>query len=129
MIYPKMTLVLRVALLGLVLLAVPAAAWAQEIIAANTSRYIGDRRWEWTVYVQAPPPVLDSIRCVEYTLHSTFPDPVQRQCNRGNPRTPFGLTATGWRTFDIAIRCSSRTATSSGSGTRSSSRRPPWTAR
>jgi transcription initiation factor IIF auxiliary subunit len=79
-------------------------AVAQDISAANTSRYVGDRRWEWTVFVQASPETLKGINCVEYTLHPTFPDPVRRRCDLGDPRFPFALTTNGWGTFEIPIR-------------------------
>ena len=95
---------LGAALLGLVIATLPAAVSAQEITAANTSRYVGERRWEWTVFLQAAPQVLDGVRCVEYTLHPTFPDPVRRQCALGDPRFPFGLTTNGWGTFEISIK-------------------------
>jgi transcription initiation factor IIF auxiliary subunit len=90
--------------LCLVITALTSAASAQEISAANTSRYVGDRRWEWTVFVQASPETLNGIRCVEYTLHPTFPDPVRRQCALGDLRFPFALTTNGWGTFEIAIK-------------------------
>ncbi len=77
---------------------------AQEISAANTSKYLGGGRWEWTVYINAPQPVLQDIQSVEYTLHPTFPDPVRRVNGIGDPRHPFGLTTNGWGTFEIPIR-------------------------
>jgi len=80
------------------------SALAQEISASNTSRFLGQGRWEWTVYINASPQVLRRIDCVEYTLHHTFPRPVQTICNIGDPSRPFGLTATGWGTFRIRIR-------------------------
>ncbi len=94
----------RGALLGLAALAWASGAWAQEISAANVSRYVGDRQWEWTVFIEASPATLSRIRCVEYTLHPTFPNPVQRRCQLGDPRFPFGLSTRGWGTFEIAIR-------------------------
>jgi transcription initiation factor IIF auxiliary subunit len=99
-----MSIALRAALLGLAIVALPVAASAQEISVANTSRYIGERRWEWTVFLQAAPQILDGIQCVEYTLHPTFPEPVRRQCVRGDPRFPFALTTSGWGTFEISIK-------------------------
>jgi transcription initiation factor IIF auxiliary subunit len=83
-------------------LALPVAA--QEISAANTSRYIGGGRWEWTVYINAPQQVLQDIQSVEYTLHPTFPDPVREVTGIGDPRFPFGLTTNGWGTFEIPIQ-------------------------
>jgi transcription initiation factor IIF auxiliary subunit len=80
------------------------SAFAQEISASNTSRPLGNGRWEWTVYINASPQVLSQIDCVEYTLHPTFPRPVQTICAIGDNRSPFGLSATGWGEFQIRIR-------------------------
>jgi transcription initiation factor IIF auxiliary subunit len=90
---------------GLVLLFASAlAAGAQEITTRNVSRYVGNDRWVWTVFVSAPATVLREIRCVEYTLHPTFPDPVRRVCERGDPAQPFALQSDGWGTFTIGVR-------------------------
>ena len=78
---------------------------AQEILSvANTSRSLGNGRWEWTVFINASPQVLRQIECVEYTLHPTFPRPVQRICAIGDSNKPFGLSATGWGSFQIRVR-------------------------
>jgi transcription initiation factor IIF auxiliary subunit len=91
-------------LVGLLLLAGPLPASGQEISAKNTSRYVGDNRWDWTVYISASPTTLGEIRCVEYTLHPTFLRPHQRVCRPGNPKFPFGLRSNGWGTFEIPIK-------------------------
>ncbi len=83
---------------------VPVGAAAQDIGAANTSRYVGEGRWEWTVFITAAPETLKEIRCVEYTLHPTFPDPVREICDRGGGPRPFALTARGWGTCQLRIR-------------------------
>jgi hypothetical protein len=85
------------------LLCQPASLDAQEITAANTSRSIGEGRWDWTVFIQAPPSVLERIKCVEYTLHPTFPNPVRRVCARGKNNQAFALSTNGWGTFTIGI--------------------------
>jgi hypothetical protein len=41
---------------------------------------------------------------VEYTLHPTFPNPVQRVDRGSDPRFPFGFTATGWGIFEVRIK-------------------------
>jgi transcription initiation factor IIF auxiliary subunit len=86
------------------LLYLPPLSAAQEISAGNTSRYLGDDRWSWTVFLKASPQVLNNIECVEYILHPTFPDPVQRVCKLGDQNYPFALSASGWGTFRIRIR-------------------------
>lgn len=82
----------------------PRSLSAQNITAHNTSKYLCNGRWEWTVFVQAPPQVLDGIRIVEYTLHPTFPNPVRKVNRIGDPRFPFGHTTIGWGTFEISIK-------------------------
>ncbi len=82
----------------------PAASAQQRVTAANTSRYTGDGRWAWTVYIQATPQTIASIRCVEYTLHPTFPNPVRPICAAGNGPEFFPLSTDGWGTFPIPIK-------------------------
>ena len=90
--------------LALALAFTPLYAAPSGITASNTSRYAGDGRWNWTVSIQAAKPVLDSIQCVEYTLHPSFPNPVRRVCSRGAGAGAFPLPANGWGTFTIKIR-------------------------
>ena len=76
-----------------------------DIHGANTSRKLDRNRWEWTVFIQSDETTLAQVACVEYTLHSTFPEPVQRICQRGeDPEQAFPLTATGWGTFTIGVQ-------------------------
>ncbi len=56
------------------------------------------------MYVQGPPEALRQVRCVEYTLHPTFPNPVQEVCDPGRGSQAFPLSATGWGTFRIGVR-------------------------
>ena len=80
-------------------------ARAQDGVAvSNTSHFVGDGRWDWTVFVTAPPAVLSRIQCVEYTLHPTFPNPVRRVCVRGKSSQAFALSSNGWGEFTIAVR-------------------------
>lgn len=76
---------------------------AQAVGVANTSRYVGDGQWDWTIYLTAPRDVLPNVRCVEYRLHPTFPNPVQRVCSLGDPGFPFALQGKGWGTFEVAV--------------------------
>ena len=91
-------------LTGLWLLSLALPSAAQEISADNTSRYVGKERWKWTVFIRTSQQVLKDIKCVEYTLHPTFPDPIQTVCSLGNPRHPFGYMGNGWGTFEIPIK-------------------------
>src|SRR5262249_37934042 len=47
---------------------------------------------------------IDRIKFVEYTLHPTFPNPVQRVETKGDPAKPFALTATDWGVFQVGIK-------------------------
>lgn len=67
----------------------------------NASREIEPGWWEWTIYMEGAHAELDRIRCVEYTLHPTFPNPVRVVCSRPNR---FELTARGWGTFTVMIK-------------------------
>lgn len=51
--------------------------------------------------LEAEPATLAQVRCVEYTLHPTFPNPIQVVCN---PQKNFALTASGWGTFEVKLR-------------------------
>jgi transcription initiation factor IIF auxiliary subunit len=76
---------------------------ALPITADNSARKLSSGYWSWTVFIKAPNDVLDQVKCVEYTLHPTFPNPVQEVCNRGTGPA-FALSARGWGTFQIRIR-------------------------
>ncbi len=89
----------------------PLISAAQEIKARNTSRYVGNGKWDWTIFIQASEQVLDDIKCVEYTLHPTFPNPIREECSLGDLRYPFGHSTNGWGTFEIPIKITSKNGT------------------
>lgn len=68
----------------------------------NDSRYIGKKKFSWRIYIDAPPPVLNNIRCVQYTLHKTFKDPIQNKCNAA--ATQFAYSAIGWGEFSVRVK-------------------------
>lgn len=70
----------------------------------NTSTYVGSGRWNWTIYIDADVSTVNNIRCVEYTLHPTFPNPVRTVCDE--QQTKFALSANGWGTFTVQVRIS-----------------------
>jgi transcription initiation factor IIF auxiliary subunit len=76
---------------------------AQDISVKNTSSVIGNGRWAWTVYIDAPPPTLDRVKCVEYHLHPTFPNPLHVVCERGQ-QEPFALHGNGWGEFNVVVK-------------------------
>lgn len=77
--------------------------------AENTAVYAGSRQgqqwWDWTVFITGDDYSIDQIRCVEYTLHPTFRNPIQKVCDRGsNSSMNFPLESNGWGTFTITIK-------------------------
>jgi hypothetical protein len=63
-----------------------------------------DKRWNWTAYVSGKKEAIERIKCIVYTLHPTFADPVKKVCKTENPLYPFALAASGWGTFDLLAR-------------------------
>lgn len=65
--------------------------------------FVGQRGWEWTIYLTAEEDVLKQIECVTYTLHPTFANRVRRVCESGDVAKAFSLTASGWGTFTVDV--------------------------
>lgn len=80
-----------------------AALQAQVIQGDNTATYLGDKKWQWSVFIKAPQRILNDIKCVQYTLHPTFADPIKKICEFGEPSQPFAYSAQGWGAFEIPI--------------------------
>jgi transcription initiation factor IIF auxiliary subunit len=91
---------LGVAALAMALAAATRAA-AGGLGLQNTSRPVSKERWSWTVFLMGPAEELNDVECVEYELHSSFPEPRQRKCERGDPQQAFALTGEGWGVFDV----------------------------
>jgi prokaryotic YEATS domain/TIR domain len=62
------------------------------------ARYVGDDRWEWSVWVEGTEAELDDIDEVEYTLHATFRQPVRIVTNKSEK---FRIASAGWGEFEI----------------------------
>jgi YEATS family/TIR domain len=65
---------------------------------AQSSRYRGTDRWEWSVWLKGSPAELDTVESVTWFMHPTFPNPVQTRTNR---EEKFRLDSTGWGEFEI----------------------------
>lgn len=76
----------------------------QPVVIGNVASKTGAGTWNWTAYIAGPPEEIANVQCVVYTLHPTFPNPVQRVCTTSDPKYPFGLSATGWGTFNLLAR-------------------------
>jgi hypothetical protein len=73
----------------------------EKIEIKNDFRKVGKGWYRWSVYLEPKEgnqAVLDEVDHVTYTLHPTFPNPVQEVYDR---ESKFGLTATGWGEFEI----------------------------
>lgn len=95
-----MTTIALVALLA-------APAYGEQLLgvsAANTSRYLGGERWEWTIFVTGPPQLVRTIQRVEYTLHPTFTNRVQAPDRGSDPSQAFPFTTSGWGVFVVGIK-------------------------
>ncbi len=88
--------------IALTVMALVPCVLAQDISVKNTSSTIGNGRWAWTVYLDAPSTTLDKVKCVEYHLHPTFPNPLQVVCERGQQQ-PFALHGSGWGEFNVVV--------------------------
>lgn len=75
-----------------------------NIAVDNTAVPKGNDQWEWTIFVRSSPDVLNSIEYVQYTLHPTFYDPIQKVYKTTDPDHPFGLTRVGWGVFEVAVK-------------------------
>jgi hypothetical protein len=91
-------------LLSAAVMASAVPAQSTHVKATNSAHYLGNGAWSWTVFLQGDRSVLSSIRCVEYRLHPTFPNPVRRVCALGSIDRPFALTTQGWGEFEIQIK-------------------------
>jgi transcription initiation factor IIF auxiliary subunit len=72
-----------------------------NVTVENSAKEIEPGWWEWSIYIKGAPDELRQIRCVEYTLHPSFPNPVRLVCTSNNR---FLLTARGWGTFKVLIK-------------------------
>jgi hypothetical protein len=80
---------------------------APAVTVNNYARRIADRYdrpyYEWRVFVDESPAVLEKISRVDYALHPTFPDPFQSSRDRAKQ---FELQASGWGSFTIVVTVS-----------------------
>ena len=72
-----------------------------NVTAENWSKVIEAGWWEWGIYIKGTSAELKRIKCVEYTLHPSFQNPVRLVCS---PDNGFLLTARGWGTFTVPIK-------------------------
>ena len=71
-----------------------------NVIPKNRSHEIEEGWWEWELFIDGREEELAKIRCVEYTLHKSFPNPVRMVCSHDNK---FLLVGRGWGMFTVKI--------------------------
>ena len=81
-------------------LAVTAAA--QDIRVDNSAKY-SMGRYNWTIYVTGPDTTLNKVDYVQYTLHPSFPQPVQIIKTRGG-RCAFPFSSNSWSEFEVKVK-------------------------
>ena len=72
----------------------------KKLAVKQKAEYRGHNWWSWSVELDGPDEELDKVAYAQYTLHPTFPDPVQRVANR---RTKFRLKSSGWGEFMLYV--------------------------
>lgn len=70
----------------------------------NTANKLANDKYKWTIFIQAPEAILNNVKCVEYTLDPSFPNPIQTIMTRGTSDKAFPLSATGWGAFTVYIK-------------------------
>lgn len=71
-----------------------------SITVNQKTAYKGNDWWDWSVWIEGDDKELDQIEYVVYTLHPSFPQPIQKIIGR---YTNFRLSASGWGGFMIFI--------------------------
>ena len=74
-----------------------------NLVIRQTASYVGvstdgDRRWDWSVWIDGPDAELDQVESVEWVLHETFPQSVVPVTQR---QSKFRLDQNGWGEFEI----------------------------
>jgi len=89
-------------LIAAVLVAVASTAPASDRQFRLSNVYApGGDGFLWTIFVDEPPEVLGRIKCVEYTLYPSYPNPNHQVCTR---ETQFLLTEKAWEEFNVVVR-------------------------
>src|SRR5437879_1455429 len=68
----------------------------------NTAKY-SDGHYSWTLFITGDDNTLRNVDHVEYTLHPSFPTPVQTVRVRGG-KCAFALSSTSWGEFKIGVK-------------------------
>lgn len=88
--------------LTIIFLCSPVQAVQSDIYLKNTAAY-DSGRYLWTVYVAGEASLINNISSVEYTLHYSFPKPVQQVHERGS-KCAFALSSNSWGEFEVKAK-------------------------
>jgi hypothetical protein len=58
--------------------------------------------WQWTIFLSGTSDALAHVKCVQYVLDPSFPDPYRTVCNRGAEDRPFLTSGTTWGPFRLS---------------------------
>lgn len=76
---------------------------AQSIYVDNTAKH-SSGHYTWTVFLRADEATLRNIDYVEYTLHPSFPQPVQPPIRDRGGKCAFALTAGSSAEFEVKVK-------------------------
>jgi transcription initiation factor IIF auxiliary subunit len=68
----------------------------------NTAKY-SNGHYNWTLYISADDAILQNINQVVYTLHPSFPNPVQTVSTRGG-HCAFAFSSNSWGEFKVGVK-------------------------
>jgi hypothetical protein len=83
------------------LLVVGASLRAADRDVSIDSVAVSAKPWRWTVFLKGTPDVLAHVRCVQYVLDPSFPNPHRTVCDRGVQDRPFATRGATWGTFKL----------------------------
>jgi hypothetical protein len=91
------------------------AALLFSLVLIGTSAWAGDHNvsiasdavssggvWQWTIFLSGSSDALTHVKCVQYVLDRSFPDPYRTVCNRGAEDRPFSTSGTTWGPFNLS---------------------------
>jgi hypothetical protein len=58
--------------------------------------------WQWTIFLSGSSDALTHVKCVQYVLDPSFPDPYRTVCNRGAEDRPFLTSGMTWGPFKLS---------------------------
>jgi len=94
---------MRIAILFASLVLPFTTARAQQLSAKDVSKYVGNSKWAWTIFLTGPRALLNEIDYVEYQTSDSSKS-VQRVEITSNPRYPFGFEGTSSGVLEINIK-------------------------